>query len=232
MKLIQIMMICTLLPRVAGAMFAERPIEEVVAEAVGIVDATIVSVRTASWQFGEASGVCGFIYEAHVSETFKGPYSGLITFASSAAMAARSRYLLFLKDYEGDFPSDTEILRPAAEEAERQRCLNELPDLKTDWLHAAEFLPYGFVRLSQLTEPSPDLNATFVEVRSAHINGEPVQFHEPSRWDPSAADALLLGYTLGTNVVQWERLRAWLLRNASETANNRFQGDAPQAARP
>jgi hypothetical protein len=231
MKLIQVVLISVLLPQVAGAMFAERPIEEVAAEAVGIVDATILSVRTASWQSGEASGVCGFIYEARVSETFKGPYSGLITFASSATMAAHSRHLLFLKDYEGDFPSDHEILRPAAEEAERQRCLSELPRLRTDWLHAAEFLPYGFVSLSQLIEPSPDLNAIFVEVRSVHINGESVQLDEP-RWHPSAADALLLEYMLGTNVVQWEQLRTWLLRNASETANNRFQGDAPQAARP
>ena len=221
------MLVCIFLPRVAIASFLVMPLEDVIHGAAGVVDATIISIRTVGWRLGEKTGVCGVVYEAQVSETFKGSYSVVITFASDTTMPAHSRHLLFLKSYDGDFPRDFEILRPAAEEAERQACLSKLPRLKSDWLHAAEFLLNGFVSFSRWIEPSRDLTPILVEVKHAHVNGKSVPLGDPFASDASAGNALLFRYPLRTNVVRWEDLRVWLLRITSETANNRFQGDAP-----
>lgn len=217
MKGIQILFLVLVIVQPVAARFLATPLVDVVNTSSAIVDATIISGRTVSWSSADGPVTCGIIYEGRVNESLKGSLAGTIRFASSEALAMSSRHVLFLKTYVGDFPTDVIVARSGPEESKHQSCLRELPSLRSDWLHRAEFVDLEFVRLSNWITPPADLESVVITIRNAEINGQSVNLEGFEAWRQGypQAEALLLPYLLDTNVVEFSRLRIWILNEAN-----------------
>lgn len=199
---------CLLCPP-AFARFGVSPVDIVVGGAVAVVDATILSARQVDYRYRNHSDVCGYIYEARVTQSFKGELRDTFVFASNQSMAPGARHLIFLRSYTGDFPSDQSISiedpddpgYDAGVKQARAACLASLPSLKSNYLHTGEF------------------------VSGADPSG---QFVAVSHWIGLPPD--MAGYSTGTRQVEWSLLRAWLQRNAADVLDtSRLEGDCDEA---
>lgn len=174
----------------AFARFGISPLHDVVTRSAAIVDAAIQSGKVAGYAYRDHSAHCGFVYEARITESFKGTLAGTFTFASNVAMAPGSRHLLFLRQYDGDFPSDVHVFLEDEDDPEfgtaveraKAACIAALPQLKSNYLHHGEFTT------------SEDLRRVLVR---------------PSYWIGLGPE--LPAETLrDARAVPWEPLRAWL----------------------
>ena len=181
-----------LIAQLALARFGQSPLTDVLAGSERVVAATITSARVVPYPSGRDGGSCGYIYEARVTETFKGSHSASIRFASDEPMTPDSVHLLFLRNDDKDFPSDQSVrlVDPKTNEEfdPREGCTRVLTRLKSNWLHTAEMMPDGQVRLSYWITPPPELHAV----------SKPM---DPLR----AQDGLQISF------VQWSVLRGWLM---------------------
>lgn len=202
----------------AFARFGVIPLDMAASRSVAVVDATIVAARTVSWRIGEATDSCGVIYEAEVTQAFKGGLAGRIVFASNVAMKPGSRHLLFLRSYRGDFPSDGGPVLEKDARIARESCLAALPMLKSDYLQTGEFVPSNdrrsqFVAVSYWLGLPHELPSTRLEVRAGLQDGRAV----PLEWTMPRGSSLptpaLDTYQVDTRFVEWPRLRSWLLQN-------------------
>jgi hypothetical protein len=205
----------------AFARFGVVPLDMAVSRSAAVVDATILAARTASYHHGELTDSCGFIYEAEVTQAFKGSLAGRILFASNVAMKPGSRHLLFLRSYRGDFPSDGGPALEKDERIARDACIAALPMLKSDYLQTGEFLPSNdrrshFVAVSYWLGLPPDLPATRLEVRDGLQDGTAVQLQWTLPGGSSAPTLALDAYHVDKRFVEWPRLRAWLLQNVPD----------------
>jgi hypothetical protein len=200
----------------AHASFSQSPLADVIENSDRVVDATIVNAKVVTRKSPLGDEVCGFIYEAKVSETFKGRSSTTIRFASNEDMAPQSRHLLFLRIDDNDFPSDQGLFATDPKTNKlvniRAGCAKALPRLKSNFLHTAIFLPQDFVKLSYWMVPPPDLHAQTIEILKVNLNGVETAIDETSS---QVAESLLAGLLLESSVVEWQALRSWLLSQAS-----------------
>lgn len=94
-----------------------------------VVDAMVQDVRTAGFEREGGSRNCGYVHVATIRESFKGGYSGTVTFATKAPLMAGSRYLLFLSNRQNETlvysGQDRNTLRAEA------TCREGLPALST-----------------------------------------------------------------------------------------------------
>lgn len=224
----------------AFARFGVMPIDMVVGQSGTVVDATIVDARAVQYRYRTHQETCGYIHEARVAESFKGTPGRTILFASNVAMAPDTRHLLFLRSYEGDFPSDQHILIEDPEDPDfaegvaraRSNCLAELPRLRSTYLHTGEFVPSRdqrsqFVAISHWIGLLPDLASTTLRVRQADLDGRLVTLDSLPGTAPGPQ---LAGYATGRRLVEWSLLRAWLLRHAADVVDtSRTSTDCDQA---
>lgn len=214
----------------AFARFGVTPIDAVVGGSTMVVDATILNARAVEYRYRDHLATCGYIHEARIAESFKGMPGKTILFASNVSMAPDTRHLLFLRDYEGDFPSDQSISIEDPEDpgysegvaTARASCLAELTRLKSSYLHAGEFVPSRdqrsqFVAISYWIGLLPDLASTILQVRQAELDGRPVTLNTLPATSP--APQALASYARGQRLVDWSQLRAWLLRHAADIAD-------------
>jgi uncharacterized protein YecT (DUF1311 family) len=195
-RLSAIFVLCLLSCPPAFARFGISPLDVVVGGSVAVVDATIVSARPMDYRYSNHSATCGYVYEARVVQGFKGELHDTFVFASNLSMAPQTRQLVFLRSYQGDFPSDQSISiedpsDPGYDAGVRQAraaCLARLPQLKANYLHAGEFVPGA--------EPGGQL------ISVSHWIGLPTEVADD--------------YGTGPRLVEWSLLRAWLLRHAAD----------------
>lgn len=180
-----------LVSRTATANFGPSSLAEVFVDSDRVVEAHIVSAKVVPLSTGSREENCGYVYEAKVGETFKGRQSARLRFASNEPMTPASRHILFLKSYDGDFPSDVAItyVDPKTNKTADTRagCAKALLRLKSNYLHTAEFLPYEFVKLSRWITPPPDMPLAMTSTRQARFGGD------------------------ASNVVEWKALRGALV---------------------
>lgn len=183
----------------AHASIGALPIDSVVSRSVIVADATILSGRVVEYRYRDYTAQCGILYEARVRERFKGNPGEIVVFASNLELGPGTRHLLFISEYEGDFPSDSHIyleseddpdFGPAVEKARRD-CIAGLPLLKSSYLHHGRFVPRTLEKGEQME-------------LSAWVGGAPGLMQDASRseWREWRVD--------------WARLRAWLLANVPE----------------
>ena len=201
----------------AHARFARSDLAEAVRRAELVLDAQIISSRTAEWKPSDSPiATCGYIYEARVNEELKGRGTSTVTFASPSSLGVGVRYLLFLDSYEGDFPTDVIIQRGQEDEERKAKCLSNLPPLKASWLHLGTFLPYQFVQLSYWLVPRDDVKPAEILIEKVRSRGNVVDLSEPLQAESSApeAESILLYHeldSLGTTVVSWPLLQSEIL---------------------
>jgi uncharacterized protein YecT (DUF1311 family) len=198
----------------ALARFGALPLDMVVSGSAVVADATILKARVAEYGYRDYADTCGFVYEARVAESFKGQTSRIFTFASNLSMAPGSRHLLFLRNYDGDFPSDVSIGFEDPEdpgfgegvEKARDRCLADLPRLKSSYLHDGEF-----VRSDDLLSQAVSISRWIALIPGL----VPVATRAPEELKPQE--------------VEWSMLRAWLLRNVADIVDSALAGDSCNA---
>jgi uncharacterized protein YecT (DUF1311 family) len=217
------LMLCLLPSPCAFAAFGRLPLDMVVSQSTAVVDATILSAKSAGYMYRNTSGICGYVYEARITESFKGGLSGTVVFAADEAIAPQSRRLLFLYSHDGDFPRDSDISIEDPDDPDfdtrmreaRRTCLADLPRLKATYLHGARFVPSWnlrnwFVAISDWLRPPPDLQTIDLQVREAELGGVPWR---PDSFPQTAAQqsAPRVGEFLSDRrFVPWEALSAWL----------------------
>jgi uncharacterized protein YecT (DUF1311 family) len=198
-RLPAIFVLCLLSCPPAFARFGISPLDIVVGGSAAIVDATIISARQVDYRYRDHSASCGYVYEARVMQSFKGELRGNFVFASNQPMAPQARHLLFLRSYAGDFPSDQSISLEhpddpgfdAGVKQARAACVASLPQLKSGYLHAGEF------------------------VAGAEPGGQLISV---SQWIGLPQD-MAAGYGTGPRLVEWRLLRTWLLRHAADVVD-------------
>jgi uncharacterized protein YecT (DUF1311 family) len=181
------------------------------------------------YTYRKEAGVCGYVYEARVEESFKGGFAGVITFAADEAMAPQSRRLLFLGRYDGDFPRDGDVSVEDPEDPDydinirkaRAACVKRLPRLKSTYLHGGVFEPSWdlrnqFVDVSYWLMVPPDLQAVRFEVRQAELGGVPLEEVLDMDYKARAPTPRLTGYKAERRFVPWAGLREWLQRAVSD----------------
>jgi hypothetical protein len=193
MKTLPAIIAFLLLSQPASARFGQSSLAEVFAKSDRVVEVVITSARVIPLRAGLENEACGYLYQAKVAETFKGSRATSVRFASNEQMAPDSRHLLFLRSYDGDFPSDVSIsyVDPAtnANIDSRAGCAEVLPRLKSNWLHTAEFLQNDLVKLSYWIAAPPQLPAVTARIEEAATNG---------------------------TIVEWRVLRAWLQQRKAQ----------------
>jgi uncharacterized protein YecT (DUF1311 family) len=224
-----ILLFCLLPSPSAFAGFARLPLDMVASQSAAVVDATILSAKSAGYTYRKETGVCGHVYEARVEESLKGRLAGVITFAADEAMAPQSRHLLFLGSYDGDFPRDVYVSVEDPDDPHydtnirkaRAKCLARLPRLKSTHLYGGVFEPSWdlrsqFVDISYWLMVPPELQPVRFEVRQAELGGVPLEEVLDMDNKARAPTPRLKGYKAERRFVPWAALREWLQRAVAD----------------
>lgn len=205
--------------------FGVSPFDVVVGTSDIIVDATIQRAQVADYRYRDYSAVCGYVYEARVTESFKGDAGPRLVFASNLALAEDTRHLLFLRNHDGDFPSDQGVSMEDPDDPDfgirvdeaRRACVAGLPRLKGNSLHHGEVVlsqdrRSHYVGISRWIGDPPGLAATTIRLANAALDGTIVPLED---W-PATAPAPLGGAGLPLRFIEWNALRAWLHRHVED----------------
>ena len=212
----------------AVARFKDANIEAVVEDAIHIVDATIVSSKLVEWYDPSGYRSCGFESFIRVNENLSGNLGIQTVIGSSELLEPGQRYLLFLKNHEGDFIRDAKIIWPADIQAKIDECLAKLPLLKSNWRTTSQVIEYHgpFLLLSNfMTSPLQlrDKEITF-EVETIKFDRGTTKILESD-----LNCSLLEKVCLKRTIFLWEEFRRWLKEFLENKANKSLNADAGDA---
>ena len=146
---------------------------------LSLVSREQLSKKQSEWSSSPIQKACGTKVKLRINKVYSGSYNGEIEIGVASALVTGRRYLLFLDERSSFVTSD--VIYTGYGEKETDKCLSELPLLKSNWHYTSNISGLGqkFLVLSRLLR-EPDELQEFADIIESKwfVSGEALDYEE------------------------------------------------------